>query len=66
MNHRMLGLVFRLLMLAGPWGASAQPQPAGGEFRVNTYTTGIQYDPLRSLRGALPARCRESQKVPAR
>jgi hypothetical protein len=28
-----------------PWLAAAQPMPAGGEFRVNTYTTDEQYQP---------------------
>jgi hypothetical protein len=31
-----------LLALVLPWAAAAQPTPAGGEFQVNTYTTGHQ------------------------
>jgi hypothetical protein len=31
-----------LLGVALPWVAAAQPMPAGGEFQVNTYTTGFQ------------------------
>jgi hypothetical protein len=40
MLQRAPGLFFVLVAL--PWVASAQPQPAGGEFQVNTYTTNSQ------------------------
>jgi hypothetical protein len=35
-----LGVLLTLALV--PSAASAQPQPAGGEFQVNTYTTGLQ------------------------
>jgi hypothetical protein len=40
---RTLGLILVLAVL--PWAASGQPMPAGGEFRVNTYTTSEQRTP---------------------
>jgi hypothetical protein len=45
MTHRGLRLVLVSIVLTLPWTASAQPQPAGGEFRVNTYTTSDQFAP---------------------
>jgi hypothetical protein len=42
MRQRSLGFVF--LLAALPWVAAAQI-PAGGEFRVNTYTTYVQRAP---------------------
>jgi hypothetical protein len=41
MRQRALVLV-SLLVLVLPRAASAQPQPAGSEFQVNTYTTSFQ------------------------
>jgi hypothetical protein len=38
-------LAFVALFAALPWTAAAQPQPAGGEFQVNTYTTSAQTAP---------------------
>jgi hypothetical protein len=38
-------------LLALPWVGSAQPQPAGGEFRVNTYTTNLQRFPQVGMDG---------------
>jgi hypothetical protein len=34
-----------MILATAPWTAAAQPTPAGGEFRVNTYTTDSQEDP---------------------
>jgi hypothetical protein len=42
MRPRVLRLVL-VVLAALPWVASAQPVPAGGEFQINTYTTGLQY-----------------------
>jgi hypothetical protein len=42
-------LAAALLGMALPRVATAQPQPAGGEFRVNTYTTTAQYTPAVAL-----------------
>jgi hypothetical protein len=41
MRQRAFALAF-LCALGLPWAASAQPQAAGGEFQINTYTTGTQ------------------------
>jgi hypothetical protein len=46
MRLRPLGLV---VLLALPWAAAAQPQPAGGEFQVNTYTTSDQVYPAVAM-----------------
>jgi hypothetical protein len=45
MVHRTLGVVLLFLVGACPSLSSAQPQPAGGEFQVNTYTTDRQRFP---------------------
>jgi hypothetical protein len=42
-------LIALLLCAALPWAVSAQPQPAGGEFKVNTYTTGDQNNPALAM-----------------
>jgi hypothetical protein len=41
-----------LIGAALPWAASAQPQPAGGEFRVNSYTTLSQDTPRIAMDAA--------------
>jgi hypothetical protein len=38
-------------VLTMPWAAAAQPIPAGGEFRVNTYTTQDQRYPAVAIDG---------------
>jgi hypothetical protein len=47
MRARTVGVTAILVLALAtlPWVAGAQPQPAGGEFRVNTYTTSIQRYP---------------------
>jgi hypothetical protein len=47
MRRRALGVI--LLLTGLPWFASAQPQPAGGEFRVNSYTTDDQLFPAIAM-----------------
>jgi hypothetical protein len=45
-------LRFLFVLVALPWVASAQPQPAGGEFQVNVYTTMSQSFPVVAADGA--------------
>jgi hypothetical protein len=47
LRSRALGIA--AIFAALPWLASAQPQPAGGEFQVNTYTTSSQYSPAVAM-----------------
>jgi hypothetical protein len=49
MVHRALGVVLLLVAAVCPRMSSAQPQPAGGEFRVNTYTTSDQLSPAVAM-----------------
>jgi hypothetical protein len=51
MIQRALTLALLVLVAALPWLASAQPQPAGPEFRVNTYTTEYQSIPAVTVDG---------------
>jgi hypothetical protein len=44
---RTVGVALAIVVL--PWIAAAQPQPAGGEFQVNTYTTASQVDPAVAM-----------------
>jgi hypothetical protein len=47
MRRPALGVI--LLLTGLPWLASAQPQAAGGEFQVNTYTTDSQAYPAVAM-----------------
>jgi hypothetical protein len=51
MKNRALGAVFLLLLGTLPELALAQPQRAGTEFRINTYTTNDQFGPRVGIDG---------------
>jgi hypothetical protein len=52
MSPRALGVLLPLLLTALPGITAAQPMPAGGEFRVNTYTTDRQSGPVVAMDSA--------------